>query len=127
MNTHNVKQAQMILAHRVKKAKERARKQEMEKIQLATQGNIEAGQAAEQARQQTLMLESEFELRKLEMEKQYELQAKELELNKQMEMRLREKELEMNYKLIIARETNDTKVEVQEIANEGRLQTSNSN
>lgn len=111
INTHNAKQAQAILAYRVKKAKAQREQLEMAKIQEANQGNIAAGQAAEQARQQTLMLEGEIELRKVQLEGEF---------------RLKEKQLEMQYKQQIAAETNVTKVEVQEIANEGKAMQSSS-
>lgn len=112
INTHNAKQAQEILAYRVKKSKAEREQMEMAKIQEANQGNIMAAQAGEQARQQTLMIEGEIKLKEKQLE---------------MEYRLKEKELEMQYKVQIARETNATKIEVQETANEGKAMQSSQN
>lgn len=80
INTHNVKQAQQLLAYRVKKTKQALQQQEMQKIEAANQGNERAAMAAEQGRQQTLQMEYQFKLQYRQMELQAELQKHQMEL-----------------------------------------------
>ncbi len=82
-NTQNLKQAQQMLAYRVKKRKEENRKKAQEDQQLNGQIQIQSAQAAEQARQQTLQLE--YQLRMQLEQVKGEIQAQLLQAKLQAE------------------------------------------
>lgn len=107
INTHNAKQAQQILAYRVKKAKQARDQQAMAQIQQQNEGNAQVAQAAEQAKQQTLQLQYQFELQKKQME---------------LEWAYKTKELEMSVKDKMNSETADAKIAAQTISAEGQIQ-----
>lgn len=87
VNTHNAKQAQMIWAYRVKRAKEKAHQQQMELMNQQTQGNMQVAQVAEQAKQATLQMELSSKENIKFMELQAELARKQMELNAQLQMK----------------------------------------
>lgn len=107
LNTYNVKQAQMILAYRVKKAREAMQQLELQKIQMNNEGAAQAAAAAEQAKQQTLQLEYTLKM-----------QLEELKIRGQLAM----KQLELSGKAEMNTVTAEAKVAAQAIANEGNLQ-----
>lgn len=80
INTHNAKQAQQILAYRVKKSKQALQQQELQKIQEANKGNQEAAVLAEQGRQQTLAMELQSKERIEAMRLQLQFEMKKLEV-----------------------------------------------
>jgi len=101
VNTKNAKQAQMIWSYRVKKAKEKANDQELQKIQLNNQGAKEAAQIA----QQSEMYKFQLELKHKERLKFMELQAS-----------LQETEMKINNERLIANQNNLTKLQVSDDA-----------
>lgn len=106
INTHNVKQAQMIWSYRVKRAKEMMQQQEMEKIRLNNEG---AKEAAMIAQQQAAMLEQqrmEFELTKEQMKYEFELNKLQMQLQANAGMNT---------------ENNMTKLEIADVDRDGRV------
>lgn len=83
LNIYNVKQAQQMLAYKVRKNREEQQKSEMAKIQQNNQGAQQAALVAEQAKQQTLQLE--WGLKTQYMERQMQLQA----MNNQQELQIK--------------------------------------
>ena len=95
-NINNIKQAQQVLAYRIKKKREEAEERSMKQQQMNGQIQQEAAQSAEQAKQQTLQMEfqmkSEMEKLKhqldLEIQKakhEHELQIEELKAGTKLE------------------------------------------
>lgn len=80
LNVYNVKQAQQMLAYKVRKNREAQQKAEMAKIQENNQGAQQAALVAEQAKQQTLQLEWSLKMQYMEREKQLEAMIKQQEL-----------------------------------------------
>lgn len=74
VNTHNTKQAQMIWAYKVKKAKERQQQQKMAEIQAQNEGSQQAAMIAQQGAMQQLQMEYQFKLKMEEMRVQGEIQ-----------------------------------------------------
>lgn len=62
MSCRNLKQADMLLAYRIKKRKEEMRLFEMQKIQENNQGQTQMALAIEQAKQQTIMLQGQVQI-----------------------------------------------------------------
>jgi hypothetical protein len=106
VNTHNVKQAQMIWAYRVKRAKEMLQQQEIQKIQLNNEGAKEAAMIAQQQAAELEQQKMQFEMQKLQMNYQYELQKLQMELSAKASMNT---------------ENNLTKLEVADVDNDGRV------
>lgn len=63
VNTHNAKEAQMIWAYRVKKAKETAHNQQMQIQQQQVDGNKQIAQQTQMAQQQTLQMELQAKIK----------------------------------------------------------------
>lgn len=72
----NLKQAQQVLAYRIKKKREEAQQQAMQQQQQNGQIQIQSAQAAEQSKQQTMQMEmqAKMEMEKLKAELQSQLQ-----------------------------------------------------
>jgi len=94
LNTHNAKQAQQILAYRVKKNKETQQKNQMQLVQQQTQGNQQIAQDAALLKQQEIQLQGEIDLQKEQMRIEGEIAKKELELQYMLQM----KQLELGVK-----------------------------
>ncbi len=62
MSCRNLKQADMLLAYRIKKRKEEAQAFELQKQQQLTQGQAQASIAIEQAKQQTIQMQTQGQL-----------------------------------------------------------------
>jgi len=77
-NTQNLKHAEMVLAHRIKKRKEEQRQQALEQQQANGQVQQQSSMVAEQAKQQTIQLEHQLEMQRLKMEKEYDLMIERL-------------------------------------------------
>jgi hypothetical protein len=112
INAFNAKQAQMIWAHRVKKAKELAHQRQMQLVDQQAKGNQAAALAQEQAKQKTMMLEVQVELQKKKLEGQIELAKQKMEL--EMTMPLKMRELELKYRM--NQENNQTDLQEASIA-----------
>lgn len=82
MNVYNVKQAQQMLAYKVRKNKEAAEKAKMMINQQTIQGQQQSAMMTEQAKQQTLQMEWSLKMQYMEREKQLEamLQDRELQI-----------------------------------------------
>ena len=72
----NLKQAQQVLAYRIKKKREEAQQQAMQQQQQNGQIQMQSAQSAEQSKQQTLQMEmqAKMEMEKLKAELQSQLQ-----------------------------------------------------
>lgn len=77
-NTQNLKKAEMLIAHRIKKRKEEQQQQAMQQQQMNGQVQQQSAMVAEQAKQKTLQLEYQLKAQLMEMEKQYDLQIEQL-------------------------------------------------
>jgi hypothetical protein len=76
----NLKQAEQILAYRIKKRRELKDQQAQIMQQQNGQIQIQSAQAAEQMKQQTLQLEAQLEMQKIQLEKDLELRNLQVEL-----------------------------------------------
>lgn len=106
INTHNVKQAQMIWSYKVKRNKELMQQQEMQKIQLNNEGAKEAAMIAQQAAAEQEQAKMQFELAKLQMTLDADLQKEQMKLDYQYRMNS---------------ESNMTKLQISDQDNEGRV------
>jgi hypothetical protein len=106
VNTKNVKQAQMIWAHRVKKAKERIQQQEIQKIQANNEGQQQSAMAAQQMAAQQRQMEMQFKLQKEQMKLQAELEKERMKI----ESMERIATFNNQTKITVAQETGDAKV-----------------
>lgn len=73
-NIDNLKQAEEVLAFRIKRNQEEKRKDSERQQQMNAQVQIQSAQAAEQAKQQTIQVEAQTKAQILQMEKQLEAQ-----------------------------------------------------
>jgi len=106
VNTKNVKQAQMIWAHRVKKAKEKLQEQELAKIQANNEGQQQSAMMAQQMKQQEMQMQYEFELQKEQMRLQAELQKEQMKIESMERIALQNNQT----KIAVAQETGDSKI-----------------
>jgi len=109
INTHNVKQAQAILAYRVKKAKEQIANQKQAELQTQGQQAQMSAQIAAQSQMQMKVLESQTELQKKKME---------------MDTELQKETIRQQYALQIARETNLAKQSVADTTGTAKIAAS---
>jgi hypothetical protein len=103
VNTHNAKQSMMILSYKVRKAKEQQQQNQMQQIQANNEGSAQAAQVAAQLEQQRLAMEYQFKTEFMNAEKEWEMKIKMMELQVKQQMET---------------QTNQTKIAVQEVANE---------
>ena len=73
-NTQNLKQAEMILAYKIKKRREEQEKKAQEQSMMNGQIQQQSALVAEQARQQTLQLEYQLKMELMRLEKEYDMQ-----------------------------------------------------
>jgi len=106
VNTKNVKQAQMIWAHRVKKAKEKQQQQELEKIQANNQGQQQTAMMAQQMQQQQQQMQYQFELQKEQMRIQAELEKERMKIESMERIAMQNSQT----KIAVAQETGDSKL-----------------
>jgi hypothetical protein len=106
-NVRNKKQAELLLAHKIRKNQER-KSAEAERLQMTNaQANMQAAAMAEEEKRKTLQMEIELKSQLLQVEAQMKMQVL------QFEHELKFKETEA---------TNDTKKEVEKTRVEGSLQ-----
>ncbi len=79
-NCVNLKQAEQILAIRIKKRKEEAQQQALQQTQANAQTQIQSAQAAEQMKQQTIQVQMQADLAVMNAGKEWDYKIKELEL-----------------------------------------------
>lgn len=105
MNVYNVKQAQQMLAYKVRKNKEAMQKEKMAINQQTIQGQQQSAMMAEQAKQQSLQVE--WELRTQFMERQEQI-------------RLMGLQAELQMKAAMNSENNQTKIATTAMQNESK-------
>ncbi len=88
VNTKNAKQAQMIWAYKVKKAKETQAAQKLKELQAQNDGAIQAAQIAQQSVMQVKQLEIQAELQKEEMRINGELAKEKMRIEAQIQTEL---------------------------------------
>jgi hypothetical protein len=103
MSTHNAKQSGMILSYKSRKAKEQQIQAQQANQQMINDGNAQMTQMALQAKQVEVQLKADNDYREKYMIETMKLKALEMELAAKKEM---------------TTQTNLTKIEVQETANE---------
>lgn len=86
LNVYNVKQAQQMLAYKVRKNKESAEKAKMAINQQTIEGQQQSAMMAEQMKQQTLQVEWGLKMQYMEREKALEAQIKQMELQMKVGM-----------------------------------------
>jgi hypothetical protein len=104
-NTQNIKQAEQLLAFKIKKRRDQMQQEALQLQQANTETQIQSAQAAEQAKQQTLQLE-------WALKTQY--MREEMTLQKDI------KAMELAAKQEINRETLESKEVVQEMSNQAK-------
>jgi hypothetical protein len=110
--THNAKQAISILAYRVKKAKDELQRNELEKIQMNNQGQMETTQLAAQLASQQKQMDYEFELKKIEMEIQKEIAITQMKVESQERIAMGQNQA----KIIVSQDTAEGKVVSTDVA-----------
>ncbi len=73
-NTQNLKQAEMILAYKIKKRREEQEQKAQQQSMMNGQIQQQSALVAEQAKQQTMQMEYQFKMELLKMEKEYDMQ-----------------------------------------------------
>jgi hypothetical protein len=124
MNCRNTQQAYQLLSYKIQKRKEEAHQQQMQLQQQQTEGNAYVAQAAEMAKQQSIQLQLEADLVRIntEMQWQYEIESMKKTADLQGEMVQTEgrnvgHEIQGKAKIIAARISADSAEEKQKIAN----------
>lgn len=117
VNTKNVKQAQMIWAYRVKKAKERLQAEKMAQIQAQNEGTQQAAMIAQQGAMQQKQMEYQFELEKENLRIQGEIEKERIRIESQERIALQNNQT----KLMVANDTNDAKESASSIAAQGSI------
>jgi hypothetical protein len=86
-NIDNLKQAEEVLAFKIKRNKEEQRKDAERQQQMNAQVQMQSSQAAEQAKQQTLQVDAQVRAQLIQMEKQldYKLQEQKYQYEMQLE------------------------------------------
>ena len=112
IETHNAKQAMSILAYRVKKAKDEMQKNELQKIQMNNQGQMQTTQLAAQLASQQKQMDYDQELKKLEIEAQKEITIAQMKIESQERITMNQSEA----KLGVADLTGKAKVVSTEVA-----------
>lgn len=72
MTCPNLKEAQAVLAYKIKKRQEQMQAEKMQLIQEQNKGNVEATQAASQAKAQELQIQSQLRVEEIGVEKQWD-------------------------------------------------------
>lgn len=110
-NTDNLKVAQQLLAYKMKKRKEEAEVADAQRQQQNAQVQVQSSQAAEAAKQQTLVVEGKVKADLIKMEKEYEEKL----LNIKYEWEAKLKKMEMDGKITSKEIENAGKKSVQKI------------
>lgn len=74
MTVRNLKEAYSVLDYKIQKRKEEAHAQQMQLVQQQTEGNVQVAQAAEQMKQQTISIQLEADLIRIQTEMQWQYQ-----------------------------------------------------
>lgn len=118
LNVYNVKQAQQMLAYKVRKNKEAAEKAKMAINQQTIEGQQQSAMMAEQAKRETIEHEWNLKFQYLQMEKdlearnlQLELQVKDKMNNENNQTKLMDRQIESETKLQVAANKETEKVD----------------
>lgn len=118
LNVYNVKQAQQMLAYKVRKNKEAAEKAKMAINQQTIEGQQQSAMMTEQAKRETLEHEWNLKFQYLQMEKdlearnmQLELQVKDKMNNENNQTKLMDRQIESETKLQVAASKETEKVD----------------
>lgn len=117
VNTHNVKEAQMIWAYRVKKAKERIQQNELEKINATNQGNENAARVAIEGDMAKLQMELQSKEKIKMIEVQGEIEKEKLRIESMFQITT----MNNQTKLLVASDAGDAKENATEIAAHGAI------
>ena len=82
-NTYNLKDAQMILSFRAKKSRERMQQQAMQQQQMNGQIQTQAAQAAEEAKQKTMRIQSELKQAEIDLQMSWQYKIEEMKVGMQ--------------------------------------------
>lgn len=83
MNVYNIKQAQQLLAFKVKRNKMAVSQEKMQQIQAQNQGNQQTAQMTAQMAQQSLQMEYQLKGQLMDMEKQWDYKIQQLKMGTQ--------------------------------------------
>jgi hypothetical protein len=119
INTHNVKQAMMIWAYKVKKAKEAIEQSKMAQIQENNKGAAEAADRATRGQAQNLQMESQLRIQELMAKGQID---KEL-LAMKLEMERETSQVDANAKIYNQNVATQGALQKQIIANQAKTQS----
>jgi hypothetical protein len=114
INTHNVKQAMMIWAYKVKKAKEALEQSKMAQIQANNEGAAAAADRATQGQAQNLQMEHQFALEKIQVQGQVDERL----LDKKLQVEAQVAQSESMTKVYNQNSANQTALQKQVIANQ---------
>lgn len=85
-NIDNIKQAEEVLAFRIKRNQEEARKNSERQQQMNAQVQMQSAQAAEQAKQQTIQIDSQAKAQLMRMEKELDFQLQQQKYQFEMQL-----------------------------------------
>ncbi len=117
LNTHNIHQAEQILAYKAKRNKQIQQKNEMAKIEANNRGNLEAAQMGAELKQQELTIQGQIDLEKEKLKIQGELMKEQMRLQAQIQM----KQLELGVKDKMNTDLADAKRDVAETTAEAKV------
>ena len=72
MSCRNLKQASIVLSYKIKKRREQMQQEQLAIQQKQAQGNMQVAQATEQMKQQTIQLQGQFEIEKINAQMQWQ-------------------------------------------------------
>lgn len=111
MSVRNLKQADIVLAYRIKKRKEQAQQQEMAKIQAATEGQQQTQAQAAQIAVEKLQMETQAEIAKINAEKQWDFIIEQMKKSADID----EAKVHAESKTIAAQIASDAKIVVEQM------------
>jgi hypothetical protein len=110
LNVYNVKQAQMLLAYKVKKNKQAMHAQQMQMNQQTIEGQQQSAAMAEQMKQQTIQVQLQADIAKIEAQGQWDYKLKQLDGEIQLQKQQMVDQTQMASKVI----DNETKERIAE-------------
>jgi hypothetical protein len=100
LNVYNVKQAQMLLAYKVKKNKQAMHAQQMQMNQQTIEGQQQSAAMAEQMKQQTVQVQLQADLAKIEAQGQWDYKLKQLDGEIQLQKNQLDNQIKMAGKVL---------------------------
>lgn len=117
VNCHNVKLAQTIWAHRVKKAKEQIQRNKMQELEAINQGNRESAMLAAQEKERVFMMEAQVTLKEKEMGIMGELKKEEMRILGQLKL----EEMKLTAQMQMNTESNLSKLEIADVTADAKV------